>query len=279
MFRATVRNSIRPFALVSIETRSGCNYDCSFCPVSRSVDPRAPGEMSYELLQKIAAELSDLRFSGMICLFGNNEPLLDERMPGLVRMFSSECPQSKVRILTNGTYVSVPLVTELFEAGLARLTINNYTDGQRLIAPVRSLVRAAGQLFPFDIRVSVRSRVEVLTTRAGTAPNKQVPAFTPTGFCGLPFTDIYVSYTGAVNLCSFDAYGQVPMGNVTDLPLMSIWQSEGFQHYRDNLLRSVRAGLTLCQNCDYDGFRNPDDRLKVPLIRQDLEIRLEQQLG
>lgn len=122
-------------------------------------------------------------------------------------LFRSVCPDCDIRILTNGTRASVGLVVKLFEAGLSTLVINNYTDGKRLLEPVRALINSADRLVPFDIRVSVRSRAAVLTTRAGLSPNKPHPVQQPHGFCALPFTDLYITYTGRVNLCCFDATG------------------------------------------------------------------------
>ena len=259
------------FQLILIETRAGCNYMCAFCPVSRHVDPRPPGEMSIPLLRQLAGELADIGYAGRIALFGNNEPLLDPRLAEIVKLFRDACPDSDIRVLTNGTYASLDRVKILFEAGLSTLVINNYTDGSRFIVPVRSLIRAGDQLLPFDIRISIRNRDEVLTTRAGHAPNKLIPASAPHGFCALPFTDIYVSYTGKVNLCSFDAYGDVTIGDVKDEPILEIWRSELLGSYRSSLLRSVRGGLTLCENCDYDGFRAPRLLGDSPITRDNFE--------
>jgi MoaA/NifB/PqqE/SkfB family radical SAM enzyme len=275
-FAEAWKDSVRPFSIVSIETRAGCNYQCSFCPVSRSVDPRTPGEMSLELIEKIAHELAELRFDGRVCLFGNNEPLLDARLTQIIYLFRSSCPASDLRVLTNGTYAKADVVVALFKAGLSTLVINNYTDGLRLISPVRALIQMADTLAPYDIRVSVRSRTAVLTTRAGLAPNKPVPDPTPQGFCALPFTDVYIGYRGNVNLCCFDAHGSVSMGDVAESSIAEIWASGAFQVYRRSLLRSARNGLTLCESCDYDGFRDFSLHKTAPITRRDLEMRLGQ---
>jgi MoaA/NifB/PqqE/SkfB family radical SAM enzyme len=252
------------FGLVSVETRSACNNECAFCPVARSVDRRPPGELGFALLEKIAAELGTLNFTGRVCLFGNNEPLLDDRLVEIVGLFGSSCPGADLRILTNGILVNRDIVTALFGAGLSTLVINNYTDGRRLISPVRDLIEHAGGLASFDIRVSVRNRREVLTTRAGLAPNKPAPEGRPRGFCALPFTDLHIPYTGEVNLCCFDAYGQVRVGNVAELSLPEIWRAPEYRAHRTSLMRSVRAGLTLCENCDFDGFAS---RIPAPGTR------------
>lgn len=276
-FQEAWHDSGQLFDVVAIETRAGCNYGCSFCPVSRSADPRPPGEMSEQLLQKIAGELAGLDFAGRLGLFLNNEPMLDGRLPWVVEIFRLACPQSEIRVLTNGSLARLEAVTELFRAGLSTLVINNYTDGARLIRPVRELIGAADRLAAFDIRVSVRKRVETLTTRAGLAPNKPIPSEPAVGFCALPFTDICINYTGGVNLCCFDAHGRVSMGSVAADSLIDIWQSRHFEKYRRSLLGSVRSGLTPCESCDYDGYRRPMFSDDTELVRSDLEVQLEPQ--
>jgi radical SAM protein with 4Fe4S-binding SPASM domain len=260
----------RTFGLISIETRSGCNNECSFCPVAHSVDPRPAGELAWAELTKIADDLSTLGFDGRIALFGNNEPLLDRRMPEIVELFRCRCPAADIRILSNGTKARVRLVEDLFSAGLSTLIINNYSDGQRINPPVRSLLRAADAFASSDIRISVRNKDEVLTTRGGTAPNKPTPTGPVQGFCALPFTDLYVTSTGNVALCCFDAYGRVCMGNVSESSLLEIWHSARFEHYREELMKHNRAALKICEQCDFDGFRDPFQRSGRPLTRDDL---------
>jgi len=167
------------FQLVSIETQAGCNASCGFCPVSRATDPRPSGVLPMDVMERIAANLADLEYSGRVALFGNNEPLLDSRIVDKVRMFRKRLRGVDLRLLSNGTLADVRRVRDLFEAGLTTLTLNNYTDGRSLIRPVRDLLASAELFVDHDVRVSVRRRDEVLTTRAGLAPNKLAPARPP----------------------------------------------------------------------------------------------------
>ncbi|MGC4955694.1 radical SAM/SPASM domain-containing protein [Actinomadura citrea] len=260
----------RIFNLVSVETRAGCNHTCTFCPVSRAVDPRPAGELDLAAIDLIARQLGELGYTGRIAPFGNNEPLLDHRLPDIVATFRRSCPAADIRVLTNGILARPAQVAELFEAGLSTLSVNNYSDGRRVIAPIRGLLAEADRLRHHDIRISVRRRTEILTTRAGLAPNKPHPTAEPRGFCALPFTDLHISYTGEVNLCCFDAYGRIRVGNVTETPLTEIWRSPLLARYRASLLRSERADLEPCRHCDFDGFRAPTPDASRPLVRNDI---------
>jgi hypothetical protein len=173
-------------------------------------------------------------------------------------------------VLTNGTKVSHDLVRQLFAQGLSTLIINNYTNGERIIAPVQALLDDAAEFADVDIRINIRRRDEILTTRAGTAPNKPVKTALGHGFCALPFTDLHVAYTGEVNVCCFDAHGVTTMGSVTNESLTDIWYGDKLQGYRDQLLMSDRSGLVPCSKCDFDGFRDPLAGSGGSLVRGDL---------
>jgi hypothetical protein len=258
------------FEIVAVETRAGCNHVCTFCPVAKTVDPRPPGEMSDLLLSSIAGQLSALSYTGRISFFGNNEPLLDTRLSAIISMFRKATPHADLRVLTNGTTIRPSIVRELFASGLSTLIINNYTDGERLIKPVQALLTHAVDFATCDIRVNMRYRDELLTTRGGTAPNRLAADVPPFGFCALPFTDLHIAYTGEVNVCCFDAYGVTSMGAVTSTPLVDIWYGTTLDSYRVRLMESTRRGLMPCEHCDFDGFRDPLAGSGGTLIRQDL---------
>lgn len=256
------------FRLISIETRSRCNMSCGFCPVNKHDDPREPGVLPMETIENIASSLAALKYQNTILLFGNNEPLLDDRITDIISIFRKSCPESTIRILTNATMLTTELLEPLFNAGLSTLVINNYTDGRRLIKPVERLMREANRFKHYDIRISVRKKDEVLTNRAGTAPNKKRLEVPLMQFCALPFVDLHIDYTGRVVLCCFDAIGKTDFGNVKDSSLKDIWESPQFQTVRSELLRKNRGANPLCAGCDFDGFRDPYQDTANPLLRE-----------
>lgn len=255
------------FRLISVETRSRCNMTCTFCPVNKLEDPREPGLLPMETIERIAASLSALEYRHTILLFGNNEPLLDERITKIIAIFRKSCPESTIRILTNGTTLTTGLALSLFDAGLSTLVINNYTDGRSLIGPVRRLIREARLFERHDVRISVRRRDEVLTNRAGTAPNKERLAAPLRQFCALPFVDLHIAYTGQVVLCCFDATAKTDFGNVNDSSLREIWEGERFRAVRSGLMSQDRGTHPMCAGCDFDGFRDPYQDTANPLLR------------
>lgn len=259
------------FRAIGIETKAGCNATCSFCPVNLQADPRPIQELPLNTIKNISEQLCELSYSGTIQLFGNNEPLLDSRIIALVSKFRADCPNSEIRLLTNGLRLTVEFANALFVAGLTVLTINNYTDGSRLISPVVQLIEHADAFINHDVRISVRKIHEVLTSRAGRAPNKRTPVPEAAGgFCALPFVDMQIDYKGMVIGCCFDAYSEFVLGDVSLQSLSEIWFGDNFQQLRKKLAAGNRSAIATCSNCDFDGFADPMQLRAARLTRDKL---------
>jgi hypothetical protein len=264
------------FRVIGIETRAGCNATCGFCPVNKHADRRQSGELETPLVKKLAAELGELQFCGTIQLFGNNEPLQDPRMVEFVRLFRSACAAAQIRLLTNGTLLTVKIAEALFKAGLSVLTINNYTDGRRLIRSVQHLIADAERFCDFDVRISVRKINEVLTSRGNRAPNKIIPRLEHGGgFCALPFVDMQIDYRGQVIGCCFDSYSELVLGDVHKSNLSTLWFADSYSNLRTSLLARNRSSVIPCSGCDFDGFGDPFQNPMLRLTREALNL-LEQ---
>ncbi|HHU17000.1 MAG TPA: radical SAM protein [Clostridiales bacterium] len=244
------------FRIVSVETKTGCNISCSFCPVGKDRDPRPIHEMPLKVIKNIALQLKEINYKNSIMLFCNNEPLLDERIIEIVNIMKVNCPQARLKILTNGTKLSIKMVQDLFKAGLTVLEIDNYTDGQKIIKPVKEVIKEADRFNQYNIKINLRKINEILYNRAGTSPNKLKLDKPLKQFCALPFTDINIVGEGNVTVCCFDALNKTSMGNINQNSIIDIWYNSKFDDLRQHLLRFSRNNY-LCDVCDYDGYRSP----------------------
>jgi len=114
------------FHQIQVETCSFCNNDCHFCPASTAVDPRPKSFMSWETIHELVAQLKSIRFNGLVSLFNNNDPLIDKRLPGIIRYFRGELPETRIEIYTNGILLNMDTAAELWEAGLDSLMVDHY---------------------------------------------------------------------------------------------------------------------------------------------------------
>lgn len=251
------KNRTPLFRIVSIETNTGCNFTCTFCPVAKGRDPRPKLSMSWGILKQIASELEKLNYNDNIFLFCNNEPLLDDRLPKIVSLFRKKCPAARIKILTNGILLNIDITKTLFDSGLSTLEIDNYTDGIRLMKSISNLIKNSHKFKKNNIVINIRKRDEILTNRGGTAPNVPALPIPKNAFCGLPFVDINIMPDGSVTLCCIDALNQCIVGSLTKNTLIEIWKSNTLTEIRMGLLKNDRTVSKICNLCDYNGFRTP----------------------
>lgn len=245
------------FTAIEIETRTRCNSSCSFCGASILHDKRPDIRMPDELLDKIFAELGAMQFKGMVRFFGNNEPLLDPRLPELIRKVKAASPECSVEVQTNGLKLNPRIGRELLEAGLDVLFINNYSDEGQLHNGVRAFLKETAHDYPnAEIMVSLRQMTEDLNNRAGTAPNAEAlkkPLPLP---CMLPFSDLVVTADGRVAICCQDLEFQEVMGNLNAQSLLEVWNGDHFNRIRAGLMKGDRSVSEFCKGCDYRGFKD-----------------------
>ena len=101
---------------LQIQTFTGCNADCIFCPYGSTYETQPKGKMTPELFERIideAAEHDVRRISPYLM----NEPLMDRELFNRVRMINERIPACKVVLTSNGHFLTPPVVDALFELG------------------------------------------------------------------------------------------------------------------------------------------------------------------
>jgi radical SAM protein with 4Fe4S-binding SPASM domain len=244
------------FRAVELETRTRCNSSCSFCAASFLTDKRPDIYMPETLYDKLLAELRELNYDGAIRFFVNNEPLLDKRIPDFIRKAKSLLPAARTEIHTNGLKLHPRSGTELLEAGLDLLHINNYSQEGRMHPGVRAFLDEVAPRFPHaEVVFHQRLLDEQLLNRGGTAPNGRIleaPLRLP---CILPFDEVVVTADGRISICCQDHGFDSAVGNLNESRLQEIWYGPGFQRLRTALLASDRSAHGLCSTCDFRGFK------------------------
>lgn len=128
------------FDHVEIETINRCNGTCDFCPVSKQRDIRKFQIMSKDLFEKIIGQLSDIKYSGKLALFSNNEPFLDPDIIKRHKYAREKLPEARMHLFTNGTLLNLHSFVEIIEY-LDELVIDNYHQDLKLIKPCKDIVR------------------------------------------------------------------------------------------------------------------------------------------
>lgn len=110
-----------PF-VVYLDPCGACNFKCSFCPCNIAGERAAERHalMSWELFEKILADLEAFRGKvRVINLYGFGEPLLNPRLPDMVKALKERrCCGGEVRVTTNGSLLTEEASRRLVSAGV-----------------------------------------------------------------------------------------------------------------------------------------------------------------
>ena len=119
--RSEIINPFRTlFKEVEFETLAYCNRKCEYCP---NVDWERFGDdesffMKDEVFRALIQQLKDLGFSGQISPHLYGEPLSDPRLTKWVAHIRKNLPDSKIKVVTNGDFLSKQKYDELIESGV-----------------------------------------------------------------------------------------------------------------------------------------------------------------
>jgi radical SAM protein with 4Fe4S-binding SPASM domain len=219
--------------------------------------------MSFDLITKIFTELSEKKFSGLLGLFSNNEPLLDKRIVEICALAKKLVPKAHIYIYTNGLQIKPDLYQALFDVGLDEMIIDNYDDDLELIKPVKNLLdwcnnnKKEKKVIDYanKTKIVLRKKNEILSNRGGVAPNKDLISFHEyhkfnKSNCSLPYLQMVIRPTGEVSLCCQDALGLVTMGNVSEQSIEDIWNNDKYLNLRKILENKGRNSYKICKTCD-----------------------------
>ncbi len=244
------------FSHVEIETINKCNGECAFCPVNRNQDPRPSARMSEQLFTSIIDQLAALNYDGHLGLFSNNEPLLDTRLSALAAQAREQLPNAYIALSTNGSLLDSEKLVALLPS-FDRIIINNYSDSPALEPHLESIraslsrPEAAHLLDGKTVEFCLRGKNDVLTSRAGSAPNRANPPEPLRLPCSLPFSQLIIRPDGKVSLCCNDALGRVTLGDVSQTSLLDVWRGQPAAAVRASMMTHGRAGHPLCKACDF----------------------------
>lgn len=240
---------------IEIETVNRCNNDCSFCPVSKGNDIRKMTKMSDEMFYGIIDELAAMNYDGYLSLFSNNEPLIDSRIINFIEYAKLRLPNAKHVLFTNGILLTKEKYLKLIKY-LDYLIIDNYSDELELMDNIKELQEIdISQYGSCKVHVEVRKKNQILSTRGGLAPNKQIEGKYNSA-CILPFMQMIIRPDGKVSRCCQDAYGLMTMADVSKEGIEGAWNSRVFTYTRDLMIRDGRMSVKGCKDCDLFGLHN-----------------------
>lgn len=207
--------------VVNLETINRCNSTCEFCTANKNAEKRPYARMEESLYYSIIDQLRDWGYKGHLTLYGNNEPWLDTRIVEFHKYAREQLPESFIFMSTNGLLLDVEKVKTIVPY-VNQLIINNYCLDMKLhdnIKVIYEYVKAHPEEFKdVDILIQMRYLKEVLTNRAGSAPNKAATEKVIKETCLMPYTDMWITPGGKLGICCCDNFEVTDVGDLTKMP-------------------------------------------------------------
>ena len=140
------------FSFIDFNTGEYCNRKCSFCPRSEPLEyPNQKIYSSLRLATALANQLRAISYTGIVNLCGYGEPLANPDILSIIEVLSPTC---SLELVTNGDYLDVDLVQQLYQRGLHHLVISAY-DGPHQLDKFNDILSQAGV---DTSRYSIRNR-------------------------------------------------------------------------------------------------------------------------
>ena len=245
--------------VVNIETINRCNSTCEFCTANIHAEKRPLMKIDDDLFKSVIDQLAEWGYRGHLTLYGNNEPWLDTRIVELHKYAREKLPECFIFMSTNGLTLTVDKIKQV-QPYINQLIINNYGLEMKLhnnLQEIYDYVSAHEEEFQdLDIQIQMRYLKEILTNRAGSAPNKQGKDKIITEPCLMPYTDMWIMPNGKLGICCCDNFEVTDFGDLNTTPLKECWASPKYLELRKAVAQG-RDKYPFCKFCDFvdAGFR------------------------
>ncbi|MCR5627649.1 MAG: SPASM domain-containing protein [Lachnospiraceae bacterium] len=240
--------------VVNIETINRCNSNCAFCTANRFSERRPFAKIEDGLYYSVIDQLAEWGYPNKLTLYGNNEPWLDKRIVEFHKYAREKLPKVYIFMSTNGLLLDIDKVDSIVPY-VNQLIINNYCEDMKLHENIKIIydhVKAHPDKYKdVDILIQMRYVKEVLTNRAGSAPNRQNEKPKEVRHtCVMPYTDVWIEPNGNMGICCCDNFETTSMGDLSKEKLVDIWNGPKYKELREKV-RYGRHNYPFCRYCDF----------------------------
>lgn len=239
-------NSRLPLA-IEIEINSHCNLSCTYCP-NADFERIEKGFMSPTQYEHIMKDLQKNNYSGRISYHFYNEPTLSPHLNDFVLMTKKYLPNAKAILFTNGLDLDAEKINQLSASGLDSFIIT-----EQMKTNLANIDEAS-----LEVSEDVKSKIKkksfkklYFTNRGGILENVGKKMILPLTIpCFIPRSVMVITVKGNVIPCYEDFFQKHVMGNVFEKNITTIWTSEKYVTFRNELKKGNRALFEVCRDCN-----------------------------
>ena len=257
---------------LELETIASCNRTCGTC--QRQTYSTVPGsnddkfhtarfenydngrvasrigvgiKMPTETFEKIIEQAKDISDLKVIVFSHYSEPFLDDRLPEFLQYIKKEIPHIHLQVCTNFDFMSDELASKV-DGVVDRFNVSLYyedpvySERKKLIKSWFSTsvlnIHPAGKAEDYHMTTHFSPRTERLEEKIKGYQDR--PCTRYNGMC-------IIDYLGNFKHCCEDYSGEFNLGNINDMTIMEMWESEVHQKLMKDL--SFRGGRRLYKHC------------------------------
>ena len=280
---------------VQIQTRTGCNADCIWCPYGETFPTQPKGVMDRGLFERIIEECARHRVR-RLSPYLMNEPFLDRDLPKKIQFMHENCPSAKVVVTSNGSMFRPDVIREILDLGPAlhalyisfqglekdayertmrgamnfeqtfenvnhlidEMKRRNATYPELWITMVDTNVINARKAVQYWRGRGVRSKYTTLENRGGNIKNAGDIAHTGMDYyttCTRLMKQGYILFNGDMVICCTDYSRQMVLGNMAGSSIHDVWNGPTAMAFRRAYLGHQFDELPLCKVCKVDRVR------------------------
>jgi len=274
----------RPWS-VQVELVEGCTRICPFCGLNGIREK--PGNFKYMdigLAADLATQCGNFCPNSRYEFAMHGEPLMHPRYPEIFEIFRQFLPDTQIQVTTNGNTLGKnqqwmqSKVEAIFNVGIDFIILDTYWPERDKLRELAygltgiEVVDFYDQMAPNGISPWYNHRrglnntvilMDDLLKRNGEVKSRTIynhagnsamkgridPPLKKT--CTMPFREISIRWDGSVSLCCHDWGDEYHIGNVKDMTIEEIWNSERFEVARKFLQNKLRV-FNPCSGCDID---------------------------
>lgn len=262
---------------IEFEISSYCNRHCSWCPNSLNRRGDEQRLVDDQLWIGFLHELASADYAGWLAFHNYNEPLLAANLMRCIETARQISPSAKLRLYSNGDYLTADKLGEFAGSGISELRITLYPPKahtvydtaeahrriirfirrirleERLVSIAQSHRGVEGHAFIGDLELTAVASNPLLYTNRATDLGKKEGRTQP---CHVPSLAAAIDVDGNLKLCcqfqDVKAAENVPyrIGNIAGGNFWKLWNGEAMARYRAMLARADFTGLPKCAACD-----------------------------
>lgn len=256
--------------VLQIETTNLCNSHCVFCVHNEF---KEFGTMDDSLFEKILNDAKEIETLEYVIPMLTGEPFMDKKILQKLKLINKILPGKKIHLYTNGSLLTPEIINEL--SSIENLTMFFSLNGNaetrkelmglddyeyvasmiRLYDLTKKPYKVLFVFYPAVARTNVENFVRTWKDKAnvliyGNFLGRKYKAFGTTK-CTRATSHMTVLWNGKVNLCCFDAFGEVIFGDLNNQTIKEVWNSEKRQSFATAHLEGKI--IKPCDKCFHKG--------------------------